>query len=69
MMLKLTLIILISIFPISVKSFVKIVNDQLSTFIKENACLNDRQSGFRKLLSTTTTVLDVSGNILEQLNS
>ena len=30
--------------------------------------LNDRQSGFRKLFSTTTAVLDVSENILEQLD-
>ena len=31
--------------------FEKIVHDQVSTFIKENAFLNDRQSGFRKLFS------------------
>ena len=42
--------------------------DQVSTFIKENTFLNDRQSGFRKLFSTTTAVLDVSENILEQLD-
>ena len=44
----------ISIFPIPMKIFEKIVHDQVSTFIKENAFLNDRQSGFRKLYSTTT---------------
>ena len=58
----------ISILPISMKIFEKIVHDQVSTFIKENTFLNDRQSGFRKLFSTTTAVLDVSENILEQLD-
>ena len=50
------------------KIFEKIVHDHVSTFIKENTFLNDRQSGFRKLFSTTTAVLDVSENILEQLD-
>ena len=50
------------------KIFQKIVPDQVSTFIKENAFLNDRQPGFRKLFSTTTAVIDVSENILEQLD-
>ena len=50
------------------KIFEKIVHDQVSTFIKENTFLNDRQSGFRKLFSITTAVLDVSENILEQLD-
>ena len=58
----------ISILPIPMKIFEKIVHDQVSTFIKENSFLNDRQSGFRKLFSTTTAVLDVSENILEQLD-
>ena len=58
----------ISILPIPMKIFEKIVHDQVSTFIKENTFLNDRQSGFRKLFSTTTAVLDVSENILEQLD-
>ena len=42
------------------KSFEKIVHDQVSVFVKENSYLNNRQSGFRKLFSTTTAVLDVS---------
>ena len=50
----------ISILPIPMKIFEKIVHDQVSTFIKENTFLNDRQSGFRKLFSTTTAVLDIS---------
>ena len=47
------------------KFFEKIVHDQVSVFVKENSYLNDRQSGFRKLFSTTTAVLDVSEIILE----
>ena len=35
---------------------------------KETSYLNDRQSGFRKLFSTTTAVLDVSEIILEEMN-
>ena len=58
----------ISILPIPMKIFEKIVHDQVSTFIKENTFLNDTQSGFRKLFSTTIAVLDVSENILEQLD-
>ena len=46
----------------------KIAHDKVSTFIKENAFINDRQPGFRKLFSTTETVLDVSEKILEQLD-
>ena len=41
------------------KIFEKIVHDQVSVFVKENSYLNDRQSGVRKLFSTTTAVIDV----------
>ena len=58
----------ISILPIPMKMFEKIVHDQVSVFVKENSYLNDRQSGFRKLFSTTTAVLDVSEIILEEMN-
>ena len=49
------------------KMFEKTVHDQASAFIKESEFLNDRQSGFRKLFSTTTAVVDVS--VLEQLHN
>ncbi len=58
----------ISILPIPMKIFEKIVHDQVSTFIKENSVIQDRQSGFRKLFSTNTAVVDVSETILEQLD-
>ena len=47
------------------KSFEKILHCQV--FVKENSYLNDRKSGFRKLFSTTT-ILDVSEIILEEMN-
>ena len=52
----------ISILPIPKKIFEKIVHDQVSVFIKESDLLNDSQSSFRKLFSTTTAVLNASGN-------
>ena len=39
----------ISILPIPMKSFEKIVHDQVSAFIKESEFLNHTKSGFRKL--------------------
>ena len=54
--------------PIPMKRFEKIVHNQVSAFFKESNFLNDRQSSFRKLFSTTTAVLDVSETILEQLD-
>ena len=59
----------ISILPIPMKIFEKIVHDQVSEFIKESKFLSDRQSGFRKLFSTNTAILDVSDYILEQLDN
>ena len=47
------------------KIFEKIVHDQVSEFIKKNKFSSDRQSGFRKLFSTNTAILDVSDYILE----
>ena len=59
----------ISILPIPMKIFEKLVHGQVSEFIKANKLLSDRQSGFRKLFSTTTAVLDVSDYILEQMDN
>ena len=50
------------------KFFEKIVYTCSSFCICKNSYLNDRQSGFRKLFSTTTAVLDVSEIILEEMN-
>ena len=59
----------ISTFPISMEPFEDIVHDQISEFIKENKFLSDRQPGFKKLISTCTSVLDVSVYILKQLDN
>ena len=42
----------VSILPIPMKSFEKIVYQHVSEFIKENKFLSERQSGFRKLFFT-----------------
>ena len=44
------------------------MHDQVSAFIKDSDFLNDMKSGFRRLFSITTTVLDVSETILEELD-
>ena len=58
----------ISILPIPMKIFEKLVHQQIATFISNNSFLNNRQSGFRKLFSTNTAVVDVSDEILCQLD-
>ena len=58
----------ISILPIPMKVFEKIIHKQVADFIFQHNFLNDRQSGFRKMYSTTSAVLDVSDFILKQLD-
>ena len=50
------------------KIFEKIVHEQVVDFILNQDFLNNRQSGFRKMFSTTSAVLDVSDYILKQLD-
>ena len=50
------------------KVFEKVVHDQLSGYIQENDILMDRQSGFRKLFSTSTAVVDVADFISLELS-
>ena len=50
----------IHILPTPRKCFERIVHDQV--FTTESDFLNDKTSGFRKLFSTTTAVLDFSKN-------
>ena len=58
----------ISILPVPMKIFEKIVNLQISEFIEKNNILNKHQSGFRGLHSTDTAVLEVSDFILDELS-
>ena len=51
------------------KRFEKLVHEQISTFICQHDYLNKRQSGFRKLFSTATAVVDVSDFILTELDN
>ena len=51
------------------KIFEKLVHEQISTFIYQHDYLNERQSGFRKLFSTATTVVDVSDFIFTELDN
>ena len=51
------------------KIFEKLVHEQISTFICQHDYLNERQSGFRKLFSTATAVVDVSDFILTELDN
>ena len=57
----------ISILPIAMKIFEKIVHRQVSDFLDEHDILSKSQSGFRNTHSTDTAVICVSDYILEEL--
>ena len=57
----------ISILPITMKLFEKIVHEQVSNFLDINNILNPSQSGFRYGHSTDTAVICVSDFILDEL--
>lgn len=57
----------ISILPVVMKVFEKIVHEQMVEFLLENNLLNCKQSGFRKLHSTSTAAIDVSDYILNEM--
>ena len=58
----------ISILPVVMKIFEKIVNHQISEFIDSNNLITNFQSGFRKNHSTDTAVLEVTDFILNELH-
>ena len=58
----------ISILPIPMKIFEKLVHEQFSAFISEHNFLYNRQSGFRKYFSTATAAVDVADFILNELD-
>jgi len=58
----------ISVLPVVSKIIERAVHNQLYSFLTENNILNPCQSGFRSGHSTTTTLLDVSDCILNNMN-
>ena len=57
----------ISILPITMKIFEKVVHSQVSDFLDSSNILSRSQSGFRNRYSTDTAVICVSDFILEEL--
>ena len=57
----------ISILPITMKIFEKVVHRQVSDFLTSSKILSQSQSGFRNSHSTDTAVICVSDFILEEL--
>ena len=57
----------ISLLPVCMKVFEKIVHAQVSIFLDENNILSKYQSGFRNSRSTDTAVLCVSDFVLEEV--
>jgi hypothetical protein len=53
----------ISILPVVMKILERAIHNQVYGFLTENNILTPVQSGFRKLYSTLTTLIDVSDNI------
>ena len=49
-------------YPLSPKSFKKIVYQQLYDYLNENKLLSNYQSGFRSLYSTQTALLETTNN-------
>ena len=57
----------ISILPITMKIFEKVVHSQVSSFLDSSDILSSSQSGFRSSRSTDTAVICVSDFILQEL--
>ena len=58
----------ISILPVTMKVFEKIIHNQMSSFLIKHNILNTNQSGFRKLHSTSTAVTEVTDFILTEIS-
>ena len=58
----------ISVLPIAMKVFEKVVHRQVTDFLDENHLLSNSQSGFRNSHSTDTVVTCVSDYILSELS-
>lgn len=58
----------ISVLPTLSKILEKIMYKQMNDYLTENNLLPDRQSGFRKYHSTTTTLLNVTDDIINAID-
>ena len=58
----------ISVLPVLSKIIEHAVHDQLYSFLTDNNILNSCQSGFRRNHSTSTSLIDVSDYILQNMN-
>lgn len=59
----------ISILPTMSKIVERIINVQMYDYVTENNILSDLQSGFRKQYSTSTLLLNVTDNIIRDLDN
>ncbi len=59
----------ISVIPVVMKIFERLVHNQLYAFLSEFDLLSSNQSGFRPKHSTTTTLIDVSDYILRNIDA
>ena len=58
----------ISVLPVLSKIIERAVHDQLYSFLTDNNILNSCQSGFRRNHSTSSSLIDVSDYILQNMN-
>jgi Reverse transcriptase (RNA-dependent DNA polymerase) len=59
----------ISILPCASKLIEKVVHQQLSNYLNENNLFSNEQSGFRKLHSTTTLLLNITSDVYEAMDN
>ena len=59
----------ISVIPVIMKVFERIVHNQLSTYLNDTKLLYEYQSGFRSKFSTDTTLIDVTEYIVNGFDS
>ena len=59
----------ISVIPVMMKVFERIVHNQLSTYLNDTKLLYEYQSGFRSKFSTETTLIDVTEYIINGFDS
>ena len=59
----------ISIIPVVAKVFESIIYDQAFAYVTEHNLISSYQSGFRRLLSTVTALLEATDNLAFNIDS